>query len=308
MFVGTSTFVGVGDRKVYRVNSDTITGMKFFNSGQNSGAYGVFFETNLLVVSLDSTNSRRIYDYTTGFSSGTNSFVQMHPKTHFEKEVGITSPEDGRPYYFTVRFTTRVLLTLKQGDGSVWVSHTLTGLGGDPMLSQWIKDTDLCVVPSWGDKFVIVNFMDQTNPGVKYFTLPHSAQMIFNPFVWTNYKAILAPSVTAKRSYLYKALTEMPCSDLCGTCDGVFRKKCLTCKPNSSPAGGDTCSCNTNQGFYESKISYTTKECKACSPLCGTCSGGAATDCTTCKYSYMEKKGDGSCGCPAGSRSQGRVA
>ena len=90
----------------------------------------------------------------------------------------------------------------------------------------------------------------------------------------------------------------MPCSGLCGSCDGIFRKKCLSCQPNSSPAAGDTCSCDT--GFYEAKKSYTVKECLLCSPFCGTCSGGLTTECGTCKYPDMEKKSDGSCGCPEG--------
>ena len=160
---------------------------------------------------------------------------------------------------------------------------------------KWIRDTDLCVVVSWGNNFGIVDFMDNTKPP-SYTTL-QSGWGILMPQVWSYHKILGNPANSIFKTLLYKLVDEMTCADLCGTCDGIYRRKCTSCVPNSSPTG-DSCACNP--GFYVRDVSLTKKECLTCSPFCGTCSGGAATQCLTCKYLYMELKGDGSCGCPAG--------
>ena len=295
IFVGTRAFPTV-DAKVYRVHSDRTTDVKAFPTPGNSRAYEVLYGTGWLVISIDSTTERRLFDYTNGHEGGTNSSVQTHIKSFDSKEIGVFTPEDGRFLYVVGSMTPRRLFTVL-GDGSDRLDHDLSS--GLPNLhpAVWVKDSDLCVTPSWGNKFAIVNFMDLNKPTPVYYTLPGSGQGTIKAQIWSYYKAVILPFLPTTRSYVYKTLTETPCADLCATCDGIFRKDCLSCDPHSS-LSEKTCSCDV--GFYSIKISPTKKKCLACSQFCGTCSGPAATQCLSCRYSYMERKGDGTCGCPAG--------
>ena len=300
MFVSAKSFSNAADLKLYRLHSDRVTDIKIFSTGANSRSYGVLYGTSWLVVSLSGTGRRNLYDYTNGYEGGTNTVVQSHSRQALLDEVGFISPEDGRGVYVVAIDdwqTVQKIFTVKN-DGTDLLHHDLSAtFTYEIMFPKWIKDTDLCVVPSWGEDFAIVNFMDTNKPAPTYYTVQGSGSDIWQPQVWKYYKVLLISSSGNDRSYVYKALAEMPCADLCGTCDGIFRKKCLTCVPHSTKSG-TICSCD--DGYFSKNISPYREECLACSPLCGTCSGGATTQCLVCRYSYMEKKGDGSCGCPEG--------
>ena len=295
MLLSSRTFATPETKKLYRFHTDKVTDMKVFNTGENSRTYGLLFGTGWLIVSLDGTNQRKLYDYTNGYEGGSNQTVQTHSKPGTAEERGFASPEDGRGYYVLGEMGAHRMRTVKN-DGMELLDHSLNTFSTITYL-RWFKDTDLVVIGDWGPRFVIVNFMDTNKPAPTFVNFPTGGGKCFQPQVWTHYKAFVISSFDNSRSYVYKALSEMPCSDLCATCDDIFRKKCLTCSSGSSKLG-DVCSCD--KGYYEKDLPPTRKECLQCSALCGTCSGGAQTDCSTCKYSYMEKKADGSCGCPDG--------
>ena len=283
------------DRKVWRVHSDRITDVKYFPIEDISRAYEVFYGTGWLIVSMHNLAIRKLYDYTNGYDGGTNSAVQTHNKDQTTFEIGMFVPEDGRFLYVVSAPGVSKIATVK-GDGTNRLLQSLVGHLPNTHPLVWVKDSDLCIVSSWDNKFVVVDFMDETLPTPTSFTLPvGTGQGIQRPQIWSYYKAFLIPFIPTSRSHVYKALAASPCSDLCSTSDGVFRNKCSTCDPNASKTG-DACYCV--DGFYLKKKSPTKSECLTCPQFCGTCSGGSPTDCLTCKYSYMEKKGDGSCGCP----------
>ena len=299
MFVSAREAVSTGDKKLYRLHTDRVTDIKVFNTGTNTQSFGILYGTNWLVVSIKDSTERRLYDYTNGYIGGSNTAVQTHPKQSTYTEIGFMSPEDGRGYYVVGIYEwkgQRKIYTVKN-DGTDLLNHDLSSIDKAVMFTKWIHDTDLCVVSSWGVNFAIVNFMDTTKPAPTFYTLPSGAKKIYQAQIWKDYRAITLPAEISARSYVYKALTEMPCSELCVTCEGIYRKKCLSCSLHSTQSG-DVCNCDP--GYYASDASPTKKECLACSTLCGRCSGGSATNCLTCKYSWMEKKGDGRCGCPLG--------
>ena len=282
-------------KKAYRILSDRVTDVKTYNTGTNSASYGVLYGTGWLLVSIENVNKRRLYDYTNGYEGGTNSSIQIHTKVDNKNENGFFTPEDGRELYVVSVSGGQIKrMHSIEYDGTSWLYHDLPSFLGVVQPAVWVRDSDLCIVPSWGTNFAIVNFVDKNKPDPVYYNMPTGARHITKLIFWSYYKGFILSNLLDQRSYVYKALTETPCADLCTTCDGVYRKKCLTCDPNSSKSGE---ACNCYDGFYERNISPTKKECLACSQFCATCSGGAATHCLTCKYSYMEKKSDGSCGC-----------
>ena len=282
-------------KKAYRIFSDKVTDVKTFNTGANSRGFGILYGTGWFLITLDGTTQRKLFDYTNGYEEGTNSTVQTHTKQD-NLEIGFFSVEDGRELYVVSSFDLQRIYTV-QYDGTNWLHQDVPTFVGALHPPVWIRDSDLCLVSTWAEKFFIVNFVDKNKPSPTSYNLPTGGKLTYRPGVWTDYKTFILPSAENHRSYVYKALTETPCADLCATCDGIYRKKCLTCDPGSSKTG-DVCNCD--DGFYEKSKSPTKKECLGCSPFCGTCSAGATTDCSTCKYSYMEKKGDGSCGCKSG--------
>ena len=77
----------------------------------------------------------------------------------------------------------------------------------------------------------------------------------------------------------------MPCSELCLTCDDIWRKRCLTCQPNSSLTAGSGSACSCDPNYYAAPNGYTIKQCLNChSPLCKTCSSGDSDGCLTCLW------------------------
>ena len=287
------------NKNVYRLHSDSIAGIKTFTVGAFSRSYGTLWGTTLLVVSLDSSNDRKVFDYTKDFDGSPNaSPAAIHTKSPSHDEIGMFSPEDGRQFYVVCTRGSRKMITTKY-DGTSWPNHDFGGsIDFATHNPAWIRDSDFAVVPAWGTNFAIVNFVDLAKPAPAYHDFDNGGKDCYKPGVWHDYKAYILPNKIPSKSFIYKALAEIPFGDLCGTCDGIFRKKCLTCGDPNSSKSGDTCICNN--GFYSVNTSPTKKKCLACSQFCGTCSGGAATNCLTCKYSYMERKGDGTCGCPAG--------
>ena len=296
MFVAPRIFSGV--HKAYRLHSDRITDIQSFGLGSDSRAYGVLYGTPWVVFSIQDSKNRRLYDFTKAYEGGPGGAGTIN--FHFKDdavEVGFVSPTDRRPYYAVCAQNTLRLLTTKN-DGEAHLTVGLPQVGTAISLMSWITDSDLVFVPGKENNFYIVNFMDAAVSPVLYTFHGGSGESL-NSVVWSNYKAFSVNRDNTKESLVYKLLDEMPCGGLCGACDGVFRNKCVDCQSGASKvAGTNTCSCDS--GFYEKAISPTRKECPACSPLCLTCSGGAATDCGTCKHSFMEKKDDGSCGCPDG--------
>ena len=305
LIAGTSYFlvasvVGTtaNTKKAYRLFSDRVTEMKTFNTGENSRSKGALYGTSRFVISLDGTNQRKVFDYTNGYEGGTNSALETHTKQdNTNNEIGFFSVEDGRELYVVSSLVLKRIYTV-QYDGTDWLHFDLRNDVPNVHPATWVKDSDFCVVATWeAQYFFIVNFVDKNKPIAAEITLPSGAKNIDKVGFWSDYKVFIVPSAATHRSYVYKALTETPCADLCATCDGIYRKKCLTCDQNASKTG-DVCSCDF--GFYEKNKSPTKKECLACSPLCGTCSAAGATDCLTCRDPNMERNGDGSCACKSG--------
>ena len=288
--------------KAYRLHSDRVTDMKSFKLDRNTRSYGVLDGTPWIVFSLDEVEFRRLYDFTKGYDGGPGGPVGFHFKQN-EDEIGFVSPSDGREFYAVCSKKKYKLYTVKN-DGTAHLTVDISGAGtGDVAMMSWIKDSDLVLIPVWGKRYCIANFMDGTQTPVCN-KLENGGADSVSVVVWSAYKAFGINSSRKKRSLVYKTLDETPCGDLCGTCDGIFRFKCIDCVQGASKVpGSDSCSCDA--GFYEKTLSPTKKDCGPCFEFCATCSGGAATDCIACKYSYMEKKGDGSCGCPNGKYLEG---
>ena len=284
---------------LYRALAHTTTDLRIFSvsSTGKTRCYGMLAGSTWGVASIDGTDQRRLFDYTNGYDGGSNSTTAVHTKSvGVNDERGFLSPGDERGYYVVTSGADRTVYTVKESDGSVKLDYFLDELTSTIQLMAWFHDTDFALAVSFQTRIAIVNFMDETkSTPATYTIIPNSDSKMRSAYIWEDKKVLAVSSSTGDRAYVFKELDLMPCSDLCQTCDGIFRKKCTSCKQGSSPAPGDTCACD--DGFYQSKKSYTIKECRACSPLCGTCSGGAQTDCIACKHSYMELKGDGSCGC-----------
>ena len=285
IFIGTQSFP-LADRKLYRLHSDRTSDVKTFTLQENTRAYTVLHGTGWLVISIGATAERKLYDFTNGYDGGTNSSVQTHIKSLISAEEGMFCPEDGRFMYIVGSKGSNHLFTV-EGDGTTRLSHDLSvNLEfGDIYSAEWMKDSDLCVVAGWRHRYAIVNFMDLTTAPV-FNVLSAMGSGALKPQVWLNYKAFMVPFTDSSITYVFEALTEMPCADLCGTCEGIIRKKCLTCVPHASLSGVNTCSCDPDA--YEVIKSITRRECLPSSPFCGTCSAGLPTDCLTCRYSYME--------------------
>ena len=270
MFVGMQSG-STSEQNVYRVESNTISGMKTFSLGRKSRSYGVIFGTNWLVISLDGTDLRKIFDYTTGYDGGSSPAVvlETHPKASTKMESGFMTPEDPtRPYYVVGEWDTKTVYTINNIGGTQRLNHKLATFNDNISNIKWIYDTELCVVASHGKYFALVNFADQTKTAeeaITYEQLKSSWRKIYQPVVWSDKKILAIPVARGDVTRIYKILDVVPCSDECNSCDGIFRKKCSTCKPNSSPSPAQDGSCTCNSNFYDSKISFTTKECLQCS-------------------------------------------
>ena len=294
MFFGTRDY-GSADRKAYRILTTTLE-VKSFDTGHNSKGFGILYGTSWFLVSLDGSDKRKLFDHTVGDPGGTNNPITYHNKPNSNKEIGFFSPEDNRGVYVISAegsgSSLNSLITVNY-DGTERFARVLN-VHGWIHRGRWLKDSDLCVVSSWGNQFAIVNFMDQ-NQSPQLVSIQNSGANTLQPVVSHHYKIFIIVSDSTDRSFVYKAEEEMPCSSSCVTCQGIFRGGCLTCVDNATKKG-ESCVCNL--GFFEKKISETKTKCEVCSTLCATCSGGSAQQCLTCKYPAMEKKADGSCGCP----------
>ena len=289
-----------GTHLLYRFSLTSISDMKTFTFTGKSLSYGILAGTPWFLISLWAGSTRQLVDYTNGYQGGSNQFVVTHTISHGNvEERGFVSPGDRRGYYVTSDSVTSKLFTSKDSDGSEKLNHDLSAIGGVIYMFSWLADTDFMIVYAYDTKFAIVDFKDEAKSTAPQFvTLPAGNTIIRSGFVWDDKKVAIVGADIGDTSFVYKLESYLPCSDLCVTCDGIFRKKCLSCQPSSYLSPGNTCTCN--DGLYASPKAFTIKECKPCSSLCGTCSGGTTADCVTCKYQYMERKVDGTCGCHDG--------
>ena len=288
-----------GASKLYRMLTGSITDLRTFPLTSFTNAYGIVGNTTWLLASLANTNKRQLYDYTNGYEGGADTTIMTHLKTSEKNEVGFVSPEDGRGYYVVSAGETKTIKTVKVVTGVEKLHFALTGFSTSLKSLSWIVDTDFVLVSDYRTKFAIVNFMDDSRPAPTYTTIQEQKKMGKKAFVW-EYRKVLGFSTTDGHIHFYKLLDEAPCSGLCQTCEETMKKKCSTCKPNSSPVAGLQNSCSCNSGFYMARVSYTTKQCIACSASCATCSGGFETDCLSCVDQNKDLKADGSCGCKTG--------
>ena len=291
VFSGGS-WVDGSDFKLYRFRTDTTTELLKFGLSAKTETYGVLFGTNLVVASLFQSNERKVFDYTRGYDGGpAPGPVTTHIKPSGpNEETAFVSPQDGRGYYVVATNSggdPQGIATVKDVGGSQKLAYTLNTVRGDPQALSWVADTDYVAGSTWNDHFFIANFMDETKSSELIVGLfPNAYKKSRGSFVWEDKKVFAVHVNGANSVYIYKILEEMPCSELCLTCDDIWRKKCLTCQPNSSltaGSGSPPCSCDPN--YYEVPNGYTIKKCLQChAPLCGTCSSGAQDACLTCLW------------------------
>ena len=291
--------------KFYRINVDQANDLQNYPVEGKTRAYSYLYGTPWVVASIFTRSYRTLFDYTNGYEGGSNTATQTHTKSGENKELRMMSPRDNRGVYVTSTISTRIVSTVNALDGSDRLNHDFTGIFVDQSKRvtaiMWVYDTDLCLTSTNNNKLLLFDFMDitKTRP-ITIVNLEPNSVTTQQTEMWFDKRAILVPiSVDVPKTVVFKiSKDDLPCSDLCATCDEVYRKKCLTCQPNSSPGTGNTCSCNSN--YYQTPLSFTKIQCLQCSDLCQECSGGAVTDCTSCKDPNREVKGDGSCGCKDG--------
>ena len=291
MFFGAKNQVG-GLHKLRRVLIDSTNDLKEYTIEVKTETYGVLFGTTFVVASLVNNNKRVVFDYTKGYDGGptpgplTNHFKPLGPN----EESAFISLQDGRGYYVVATngatATDQGIATVKEVDGSERLALALTGVQGDPQSFSWIYDTDYLAGATWRKNFFFVNFMDETKSSKLTVGLFRNGELKSKgTFIWEDKRVFAFHVTNLDGTEVDKILEEMPCSDLCLTCEDIWRKKCVTCQPNSSltAGAGSPCSCDPN--YYEVKKGYTTKECLQChAPLCGTCSSGAEGACLTCLW------------------------
>ena len=232
MFVSTMRFNTPSLKKLYRVHSDRVTDVATFNTGANSASYGVLFDTPWLVVSLDGLTVRRVYDYTNGHQGGTDAPLKTHSKVHGGDDLGFVTPEDhGKDYYVVCRHFTKEIYTTKR-DGAHWLFQDLDALQNKADPPTWIEDTDLVVVPTIGSKFAIVDVFDLRKPSPVYILYQGFGTSVVYGFMWPDRRVFLMAHSDSSLA-TYKGAPHIPCSDLCDTCDEVYRNKCLSCGANS---------------------------------------------------------------------------
>ena len=153
------------------------------------------------------------------------------------------------------------IYSVKDSDGSQKVEHNLSQITNMFQMLSWVTDTDFVLGGAYESGLMIVDFMHETKSTAPISaTLPNGHKTTRSCFVWKDKKVLAVSAGTGSRTYIYDILTEMPCSGLCLTCDGIFRTKCLSCKPNSSFSSPQVCGCDA--GFYASKQSLTLKIAK----------------------------------------------
>ena len=303
LFVATMEVATAGLRKFYRIHSDRVTDIQEFPLGANSRAYGVLQGTPWVLASADGTTQRKLFDYTNGHNGDSNSVAATHTKPSTKNEMIFLSPEDARGYYVisdALNEPTRSLFTVKNTDGSQHLSYDLTTYLSHTIISlNWVYDTDLCLVASYINGFFLVDIMANTRALTLVPFPSGGGNTAVHAEYWISKIAFMASASDVDKSYIFKiSSADQPCSDLCQTCDEIFRKKCLTCQPHSSLGSGATCTCDSR--YYQAKLSFGRKQCIGCFSLCETCSGSASTDCLSCRDPNMDHLGDGSCRCKQG--------
>ena len=205
MFVSARAFSDAVDKKLYRLHSDRITDVKTFNTGQNSRAYGILFGTPWLLVSLDATTERKLYDYTNGYDTGSNQPTSTQTKGT-TPEVGMMSPEDGRSFYVVGEGqSTKIIRTVKSDNGAERLFYELSTLTGDVHTPKWFEGTDFLLATSWGDNFAIVNFMDTKKPAPTFITTHESGSSNYQGEIWSDYRTFAIQALSTKKTYVYNA-------------------------------------------------------------------------------------------------------
>ena len=301
IYVLVASYQFTSNHKFYRLNPEVLTDLKEYTVGANSRAYGPIYGTNWILASTVNTDKRKIFDYTNGDVAGTDSTIAEHTKTAGSNEESVfMSPEDGRGYYVVSDVPGKTMLTIKVADGTQHLSHDLNAnLGNYAIGLSWVYDTDLVLVAGWHSNIALYDFMD-VSKSRPINVINVAETLIGRCHIWLKYRTAILGTQAPQPTRVYKIPVEdQPCSELCGTCHEVVRFKCVTCQPNASPtsSGASTCACDI--GYYESQLSYTRKECLACSELCAVCTAGTAAACSRCKTN-AEFKGDGNCGCKDG--------
>ena len=273
LFVSTLNFASTF--KFYRLEADRITDVKEFTVTTNSRAYGAIHATNQVIISETSTNKRTIYDYTNGFVGGTDTILGQHTKTGADFELGFMLPEDGRDYYVVAAMSTKNCHTVKASDGSSHVTVDLSSFVDHLIANlEWVYDTDFALAASHRQKISIFDFMD-TNQGRTPTSVDTPGGDNYHGRIWLEKRALAVNGHSTNLVYIFKIpVADQPCSDLCGTCHEIHRKLCTSCSAGASPTspGATTCSCH--DGYYQADLSFSRKQCLACSTLCATCSGG----------------------------------
>ena len=287
----------------YRLHVDRITDIERYPFTSPSNAYGVISGTGWLLISGWNIGHRTLIDYTNGYVGGTNSSVATHTKTGHKQEKGFMSPEDGRNFYVVLAEQTGFMYTFTSVEGQEHLSYDFDAdLGDKPNRVAWVYDTDFCFITSKTRVILLVDFMDKNKDKNNAMTLLglQDGAISTKPVLWSDKRVVIFSNVQSAKSEVYRISTsKQPCSDLCSTCHDLYRNRCLTCKPHSSPhPSANGCICDSN--YYEAPVSFTRKQCVQCSLMCLECSGPEATHCTSCKDQNMEVKGDGSCGCKDG--------
>ena len=80
-FMFVSALNGNELNNFFRLQSDRITGVKFFAIGGFTRAYVVLYGTGWLIVSLRTSNERKLFDYTNGYVGGSNSSIITQTRT-----------------------------------------------------------------------------------------------------------------------------------------------------------------------------------------------------------------------------------
>ena len=298
-------------KRFYRAYNYTSNALTRFSVTYDSRAYGVIYQTGWLMISSTNTDKRTVFDYTRGYIGGANRTTDTHTKTGDNLEVAFMAPEDGRLYYTVFAEATKILYTVKFIDGSEHLNHNIgVELGGTATSLIWVYDTDLVVVTSASTTILLLDFMDKTKTTaqaiVRTINIPSGGE-ILNSAVWLDKRALFVSMSTGDQSSVFRIATaDQPCSDLCATCHDLYRKQCLTCKPNSSPGTEpNTCKCDSN--YFEVVVSYTDRKCVQCHPICQECNGLEDDKCTSCKDPNGVYNGDGTCGCKDGYYLSGAV-
>ena len=151
--------------------------------------------------------------------------------------------------------TIQGIATVKDADGSQKLALHLPNAQGPTQGLSWIYDTDYVAGATWDNNFFFANFMDETKTS-KLTVAEFTGRLGKACFVWED-KRVFAHNVGNINSgergatNFYKILEEMPCSELCLTCDDIWRRKCLTCQPNSSLTAGSGSACSCDLNYYQ---------------------------------------------------------